>query len=141
MIFTGLYSHTIDRKNRLFLPAKICRGKKKFILTPGLDGCLYLYPIDIWKKLTQKLENLSLANKGEERAFKRAFLSGAVEIEVDSFGRILIPQKLKRDMAIYRRTIIAGVGNRLEIWAEERWQRYFRRSKNILKKITAKLEI
>ena len=141
-MYIGQYNHTIDPKNRLFLPSAL-RGKaKSFILTQGLEGCMFLYDMQIWKKVLNKLENLSLSDKMQERAFKRALLSGAHELYVDTQGRVLIPKNLKEFAKIKLEVVIIGVGNKIEIWDEPMWKKYFKDKAEVsLKQLADKLEI
>jgi len=141
MIFIGKYEHILDNKNRIFLPARLRKGIKDFVVTPGLDGCLYIYPIDVWKNNVQKFNQLSLKDKSEERAFKRFFLSVASEVHVDNLGRILIPQNLRKEAKIRKKVIVVGLWNRIELWAKEKWEIYYKKAKNTFSKIGSKLEI
>ena len=141
-MYIGQYIHTVDIKNRLFLPAKFRAKNKNFVITRGLESCLYLYDRATWGKVLQKLEGLSLKNKLQERAFKRALLSGAHEITPDFQGRILIPQALKGYADIDGEIIIIGVGNRLEIWGHNRWKKYYKTHADVsFKSLAGKLEI
>jgi MraZ protein len=118
----GEYQHTLDPKKRLAIPAKWRQELgKKLILTYGLDNCLFVYPLAVWKQVAAKLGSLSLL-KADTRRFNRFLLAGAVEVEVDSLGRILVPDFLKTFAGLDSRVIMAGVHNRLEIWDETRWQ-------------------
>ncbi|OGS28142.1 MAG: division/cell wall cluster transcriptional repressor MraZ [Elusimicrobia bacterium RIFOXYB2_FULL_48_7] len=141
MAFTGHFKHVIDSKNRLFIPVKFREGIKVFYVTIGLDGCLYLYPEEAWNRLINKFESLSLKNKEHERAFKRAFFSVAVDLQADKMGRILIPQDLKKQAKILKQAIIVGVKDRIEIWPEEKWGKYYKKAKDIIKKVAPDLEI
>jgi MraZ protein len=141
MIFTGRYEHILDSKNRVFIPARLRKGIKDFIVTPGLDGCLYIYPTDIWKNNIQKFEELPLKNKSEERAFKRFFLSVASEVHADNLGRILIPQNLRKEAKIKKKVVIIGLWNRIEIWSKEKWDTYYKKAKNVFNRVGSKLEI
>lgn len=141
IIFTGTYCHSIDEKNRLFLPAKLRRGISKFIVTPGLDKCLYVYPLNIWVKLIDKFDNLELKDKSKERVFKRLFLSKAAEVRIDIQGRVIIPQALIEQLEIGRDVAIIGVWNRIEIWPQERWKVYSRKAEKVFSGIASKLEI
>lgn len=141
-MYIGQYIHSIDSKNRLFIPAKFRSNGKLFILTKGLERCLCLYDHKSWSKVLEKLDNLSIPNKLEERAFKRALLSGAHEVEPDTQGRILIPSILKNYARINSMAIIIGVGNRLEIWDQNEWEKYYHEQANVsFKKLASKLEI
>ncbi|MEX0919008.1 MAG: division/cell wall cluster transcriptional repressor MraZ [Candidatus Paceibacterota bacterium] len=120
----GEYRHSIDAKKRVALPAKWRKEiGKKVVITRGLDNCLSVYPIKQWEIFSGKLANLSVG-QADSRGFNRFTLAGAVETDVDSTGRILIPDFLKDFVGLRNRVVIAGIGNRLEIWDEKRWQEY-----------------
>ena len=120
----GEYTHSIDNKKRLAIPARFRKELgEKVILTRGLDNCLFLYPEQEWKNLAQKLSQLSVGQAGA-RSFVRLILSGAVEVDFDNLGRILIPDYLKNYANLKKRIAVAGVLNRLEIWDQENWERY-----------------
>lgn len=123
-MFMGEYQHALDAKNRMIVPSKL-RDELglKFVITKGLDGCLYAYPIEEWKMLEEKLKKLPLTNKNA-RAFVRFFFSGATEIEMDKQGRGLIPQNLKEYAGIEKEIVSIGVLTRVEIWSKEKWQQY-----------------
>ena len=123
-MFIGEYQHSLDSKNRIIVPSKL-RDElgTKFVITKGLDGCLYAYPLDEWKKLEDKMKTLPLTNK-DARAFVRFFFSGACEVEIDKQGRGLIPQNLKEYAAIEKEIVSIGVLQRVEIWRKERWNEY-----------------
>lgn len=123
-MFMGEYSHALDAKNRMIVPSKLREELGvKFVITKGLDGCLYAYPIEEWKLLEEKLKKLPLTNKNA-RSFVRFFFSGATEIEIDKQGRGLIPQNLKEYAAIEKEIVSIGVLTRVEIWSKEKWQEY-----------------
>lgn len=122
-MFIGEYQHALDTKNRMIVPAKLREGLgSKFVITKGLDGCLYAYPESEWKILEAKLKTLPLTNK-DARSFVRFFL-GACEIETDKQGRGLIPQNLKEYAGIEKEIVSIGVLSRVEIWSKEKWQEY-----------------
>ncbi|MDM8312476.1 MULTISPECIES: division/cell wall cluster transcriptional repressor MraZ [Clostridium] len=123
-MFIGEYYHAIDTKNRMIVPSKFRDDLNgKFVLTKGLDGCLYGYPIEEWKTLSDKLKTLPLTNKNA-RAFVRFFFSGAHEIEIDKQGRALIPQNLIEYAHIEKDIVSIGVLTRIEIWSKEDWNNY-----------------
>lgn len=123
-MFIGEYSHSLDNKNRMIIPSKLREGLgTKFIMTKGLDGCLYAYPMEEWKVLEEKLKSLPLTNK-DARAFVRFFFSGASEIEIDKQGRGLIPQNLLEYAGISKEIISIGVLTKIEIWSKENWEEY-----------------
>jgi MraZ protein len=120
----GEYTHTLDPKKRLSLPAKFRQEiGKKVVLTHGLDKCLFLYSVKQWEKIAEKLSELS-TGQSDTRGFNRFMLAGAVEIDVDSLGRILLPDFLKDFAELSEKVVITGVHNRAEIWNEERWIEY-----------------
>lgn len=126
VLFLGQFEHAMDDKNRLFIPARF-REKNDaghFILTQGLDGCLFLFPSHVWDQWASKLSSLPLQDKTEERAFKRTLLARACEVAVDGQGRVVIPMLLKEYADIKRETVINGVLEHVEIWAKERWDAY-----------------
>ena len=123
-MFMGEYQHTIDDKNRLIIPSKFREGLgDKFVMTKGLDNCLFVYPIEEWEKLEQKLK-ASPFTKSEARAFVRYFYSGPTECEHDKQGRVLVPQVLKDHAQIKKDVVIIGVSSRVEVWSKEVWERY-----------------
>lgn len=123
-MFIGEYNHGLDDKNRIKIPAKFRDElQDKFVLTKGLDGCLYVYDLDEWKVLEEKLRKLPLTSK-DARAFVRFFFSGANEIEIDKQGRALIPQNLIEYASLNKEIVSIGVSNRIEIWGKERWDEY-----------------
>lgn len=123
-MFIGEYQHALDAKNRMIVPSKLREELgQKFVITKGLDGCLYAYPLEEWKMLEEKLKKLPLTNKNA-RAFVRFFFSGATEIEMDKQGRGLIPQNLKEYAGIEKEIVSIGVLTRVEIWSKEKWQQY-----------------
>lgn len=120
----GEYLHTIDNKKRLAVPAKL-RDKigKKAVITRGLDNCLFLYPLKEWETLAEKLSKLPVG-QGDTRSFIRLMLAGASEVDMDSLGRILIPDYLKNYAELKKDIVIAGLYNRLEIWDKDKWSLY-----------------
>lgn len=120
----GEYEHTLDTKGRLILPAKIREDiGEKFIITKGLDGCLFGFSKNEWNNFEEKLKTLPLTNKNA-RDFVRFFLSGAVEAEVDKQGRFLIPSNLREYASLDKEAVITGVGTRIEIWNNDKWKVY-----------------
>jgi len=120
----GEYTHTLDPKKRLSLPSK-WRGElgSTLVITRGLDNCLFVYPQREWGKITEKIGQLPLG-QADTRRFNRFFLSGAVEVEVDSVGRILVPDFLKVFAKLDSKVVLAGIHDRVEIWDEKSWQDY-----------------
>lgn len=123
-MFIGEYSHSIDPKKRLALPSKFRKELGgKVVLTRGLDKCLFIYPLKTWKELAEKLGTLPMGESGT-RSFVRLMLAGATDVDVDSQGRVLVPEYLKEYAGLDRLVTVAGLFNRLEIWDEERWKTY-----------------
>ena len=119
-MFMGEYNHTIDAKGRLIIPSKFREILGDvFVVTKGLDGCLFVYDNEEWKLFEEKLRALPITNK-EARQFVRFFLAGATEAEVDKQGRILIPNVLREFAQLGRDVVLVGVGSRIEIWSRER---------------------
>ena len=117
----GEYEHTIDAKGRLSMPSKLRRDMgEAFIVTKGLDGCLFAFSQDEWKNFETKLKSLPLSDKNA-RNFVRFFLAGATECEIDKQGRFLIPINLREAGKLEKEAVIIGVGTRLEIWNKEIW--------------------
>lgn len=124
VMFIGEYNHTIDKKGRVIIPSKFREKlEETFIMTKGLDNCLFVYPMEEWHILENKLKQLPLTRK-DARAFVRFFFSGATECQLDKQGRILIPANLRKHAKLYKDTIIIGVSNRVEIWSQEEWTEY-----------------
>lgn len=120
----GEYTHTIDNKKRLAVPAKMRKELGEgAILTRGLDKCLFLYPMKEWQKLTEKLGELPMGQR-DTRGFLRLMLAGAVEVEFDQLGRILVPDYLKEYAGLKQKVAIAGIYSRVEIWDEKKWTEY-----------------
>ena len=123
-VFIGEYEHSVDAKGRAIMPAKLRDDiGDKFIITKGLDGCLFAYSKDEWNNFEEKLKTLPLTNKNA-RDFVRFFLSGAVECEIDKQGRFLIPNNLRTYAMLEKEINIIGVGTRVEIWNREKWKLY-----------------
>ncbi len=120
----GEYTHTIDPKKRVSLPAKFRKEMgKKLIMTNGLDNCLSVYTPKEWEKVSEKLSQLSIG-QADQRSFNRFMLAGAVEVDVDSIGRILIPDFLKDFARLKSKVVLAGVHSNIEIWDEKAWRAY-----------------
>lgn len=117
----GEYNHTVDAKGRLIVPSKFREQLgDEFVVTKGLDGCLFAYENTEWKALEEKLHALPLTNKSA-RKFARFFLAGASACEVDKQGRILLPSILREFAGIDKDAVLVGVGSRIEIWSKESW--------------------
>ena len=117
----SVYSHTIDAKGRLIIPAKFREQLgEEFVLTKGLDGCLSIYPNDEWVAFEEKLRALPLTNKNA-RTFSRFFVAGATSCELDKQGRILVPATLREFAGLEKDVVLTGNINRIEIWSKEKW--------------------
>jgi mraZ protein len=122
-MFIGEYTYSIDEKKRLAVPPKFrAKLKKGAVITRGLDNCLFLYSREEWEKLAQKLSQMPLS-RADARGFARIMLSGAMEVDFDNLGRILVPDYLK-DYAKLKKAVVAGLYSRVEIWDEEEWKIY-----------------
>lgn len=121
-MFMSEYNHTIDTKGRLIIPSKF-RDQlgDEFVVTKGMDGCLFVYANEDWSAFEQKLTSLPLINK-EARKFARFFLAGAAQVEVDKQGRILLPANLREFAGLEKDVVLVGVGSRIEIWSRENWE-------------------
>ncbi len=124
MVFIGEFYHSLDNKGRLIIPSKFRESLgEKFVLTKGLDNCLFVYPLAEWRNFEEKLKTLPLTSR-DARAFVRFFFSGAAECELDKQGRILLPANLREYSAIEKDAVVIGVSTRVEIWSVEEWNRY-----------------
>lgn len=120
-MFMGEYNHTIDAKGRVIIPSRLRESLgEEFVVTKGLDGCLFAYPKEEWSVFEEKLGALPLTNSNA-RKFSRFFLAGAAMAEVDKQGRILIPPVLREFAALEKEVVLVGVSRRVEIWSKERW--------------------
>ncbi|WP_066368338.1 division/cell wall cluster transcriptional repressor MraZ [Neobacillus fumarioli] len=127
-MFMGEYHHSIDNKGRVIVPSKFREELgEMFIITRGLDQCLFGYPLSEWKVIEDKLKSLPLTKK-DARAFTRFFFSGATESELDKQGRINIPAPLMQYAKLEKECVILGVSNRIEIWSKQIWEDYFSQS-------------
>ncbi len=123
-MFIGEYTYSIDDKKRLAIPTKFRKSLgQKAIITKGLDNCLFLFTIKEWQKLADKLSKLPLS-QADARGFARIMLIGAMDVNLDKLGRILIPDYLKKYSFLKKKVVIAGVSDRIEIWDESKWQEY-----------------
>ena len=123
-MFIGEYNHNLDNKGRLAVPAKFrAILKSGAVVTRGLDNCLFLYSKKEWEELAQKISNLPV-NKANDRAFARLMLAGAMEVDFDKQGRIMLPEYLRKFGCLKKKVVIAGLYKRLEIWDENKWNKY-----------------
>jgi MraZ protein len=139
-MFIGEYQYTIDEKKRMAIPPKLraVLGKKA-IITRGLDQCLWLYPLKEWGVLAKKLSQLPLS-QADARGFARIMLTGAMEVNIDNMGRILVPDYLKNYATLQKKIVIAGVYNRIEIWDEIKWRDYTQKTENEVGDIAERLK-
>lgn len=134
-MFMGEYQHSVDTKGRLIVPAKFREALgEMFVVTRGLDNCLFGYPMNEWRKLEEKLKGLPMTKK-DTRAFARFFFSGATEVEIDKQGRINIPSTLITHAHLEKECVVLGVSNRIEIWAKDAWEAYFNESEQSFNEI------
>jgi len=123
-MFIGEYNHNLDEKGRLAIPVKFREELKGgAVVTKGLDGCLFLYSISEWKILAEKLSHLPIS-QANTRAFARLMLAGAMDVSLDKQGRIMVPDYLRKYVNLSKKVIINGLYNRLEIWDEDAWNEY-----------------
>jgi len=135
----GEFQHNIDPKGRIIVPSKFREDLgESFVVTRGLDKCLFAYPMEEWKVLEEKLKKLPLTKK-DARAFTRFFFSGAVECEVDKQGRINIPQSLRKYAALEKECVVIGVSDRIEFWSNDNWEEYVTNSEESFGEIAENL--
>ena len=142
-MFYGEYQHALDSKDRLIIPAKFREIFKenyveRFFITRGLDRCLFVFTEEEWKLQEQKFRDLSFTRQ-EARKFNRLYFSGAAEVICDKQGRILIPSYLKEYAEIKEDVVIIGVSDRIEIWAKEKWEGFFRENMGSFEQLAEKL--
>ena len=138
-MFMGEYHHSIDDKGRLIIPSKFRNDLgDEFVITRGIENCLFAYPKDNWERIVNKLETLPFTKK-DARTFTRFFLSGATAAEFDKQGRINITSPLISYANITKECVIIGTGDRLEIWALEEWNNFFDSAKNNMSDIAENL--
>jgi len=138
-MFIGEYNHTIDDKGRLAIPVKfrgdLARGA---VVTRGLDASLFLFPKEEWDKLAEKLAGLPLG-QSNSRAFARLMLAGAMDVELDKQGRVILPEYLRQYAGIGKQAVVAGLYNRLEIWDSKKWEDYKAKTESEVGNIAEKL--
>jgi len=123
-MFIGEYEHALDEKKRVSIPKPFRTGLgKKVVMTRGLDNCLFVYSRESWEKVAAKLQELSFA-AADTRGFNRFILSGAVEVELDAAGRILLPEHQRTFAGLSKQVVFAGVSDRVEIWDATKWGAY-----------------
>lgn len=121
-MFTGSYEHTVDNKGRIIVPSKF-RDElgETFIITQGLDGCLFMYPMDKWEEFAAQLK--TLPGNADSRKLQRYFLAAAVESEIDKQGRTLVSSNLRLKAGITKNVVLVGMMSRIEIWDKELWDK------------------
>jgi len=138
-MFLGEFKHNLDLKGRLAIPAKF-RSELSggAVITRGLDKCLFVFPQKEWEVLAGKLMSLPLSQSGS-RAFVRLMLSGASDVEFDAQGRILIPDSLRSYAGLFKKAVVTGLYNRIEVWDEEEWKKYKSKTESASDEIAEKL--
>ena len=127
-MFIGEYKYSLDEKKRLAIPVKFRKEfKAGIVVTRGVDSCLFIYTLQEWQKLADKISKLPI-NQANTRAFTRLMLAGAMDAKLDSAGRMMLPDYLCQYAKIQRKVVITGLYNRLEIWDEVQWANYQKRS-------------
>lgn len=122
-MFIGEYTHTVDEKNRFSLPARFRKALgRKVVVTRGKDRCLFLYPHTVWLQISEEVK--SLGHVGSDPRYARFTFAGAAEIEIDSIGRILVPEFLREFAELKDTLVITGVHDRVELWNEKKWNAY-----------------
>lgn len=123
-MFIGEYNHTVDEKGRLAIPVKFRSDfKSGAVVTKGLDNCLFIFTKKSWSELADKLSRLPIS-QSKSRAFARLMLAGAMDLDIDKQGRIVLPEYLRKYCQLGKKAVVAGVFNRLEIWNENLWNTY-----------------
>ena len=140
-VFIGEYGHLLDNKGRVAVPAKFRNILKKgAIVTKGLDGCLFLYTEAEWMKLVAKLNEMPIS-QGNARAFARLMIAGAMQVNVDTQGRINLPNYLIKFAGLKKNVVVAGLMNRLEIWDDAAWSKYKAKTEPASEKLAEELFI
>ena len=138
-MFMGEYHHSIDDKGRLIIPSKFRQELgESFVITRGLDNCLFVYSLVEWNKIVDKLKSLPFTKK-DARNFSRFFLSGATVSELDKQGRVNIQSSLQQFASITKDCVIIGVNDRLEIWSKEKWEGFYSENSENLSDIAENL--
>lgn len=139
-MFIGEYTHNVDTKGRLAIPVKMRLDLAEgAIVTRGFDKCLFVYPKAQWEKVAEQLAALPISQP-KTRAFARLFLAGAMAVELDRLGRILLPNYLRQYASLKNQAVVAGLYNRLEIWDEKLWDEYKKNTEKDENEIAAKME-
>lgn len=139
MMFLGEYIHTIDQKRRLSIPTRLRKDLgREAVITKGPDHCLFLYPTKAWEVMAEKLSRLPLG-QADTRNFVRFMLAGASEVELDTLGRILVPDTLKEYAGLGNKAMVVGVFDRVEIWSPERWDEIRKRTEDNADRLAERL--
>ena len=144
-MFYGQYYHSLDRKGRIIIPSKLRQAlseifSEKLMATRGLEQCIFLFPIEVWRELEEnKIKTLPFVTGSRARAFTRLLFSGAVECSLDKQGRVLLPHNLREYAGIEKEVVTAGVLNRIEIWSKERWTEYLEKETGTFEETAEKL--
>ena len=138
-MFIGEYYYTIDPKGRIAIPSKLRKVLSKGgVITKGLDNCLFIFSSKDWQPMAEKIKSLPLS-QSNSRAFSRLMLAGAMNIKLDSQGRILVPDYLRKYVGLKKQIVLAGVFDRLEVWDEKEWEKYKKRTEKESGDIAEKL--
>ena len=138
-MFIGEYHHTIDEKGRIIIPVKFREELgNNFIITRGIENCLFVYSAENWAKITNKLNSLPFTKK-DARTFNRFFMSGATNVELDKQGRVNISKPLIDYANLIKDCVIIGTGDRLEVWSQESWESFFDSTKDSMSDIAENL--
>lgn len=136
----GEFSHSMDAKRRLPMPARLRDALgKQVVITRGLEQCLFVYPMGTWTEFSEKLNKLPMS-QASARSFARLMLSGAVETELDTLGRVLIPDYLAKHAQLKKDVVVIGVGSRLEVWDKEAWHKYQNRETEDMNAVAEQLK-
>jgi MraZ protein len=139
-MFMGEYQHKMDNKGRVIIPAAFRDElSEKFVVTRGLDNCLFVYPMHEWSILEEKLTSLPITSK-DSRTFVRFFFSGATQCQLDKQGRISLPSNLRGYADLEKQIVIIGLANRIELWSHERWDEYIDTAEDSYEDIAEKME-
>jgi len=142
--FIGVYHYSLDAKNRLAIPVKFRSSlevQKESVLTQGLEKCLTLYSSSAWQKVKEKLDQYTLKNRVDMRAFKRMLFSSASEVSFDEEGRILVPQHLVGYAQLKKEVVLIGLGEKIEIWSKHLWEQYEKKQKVTFERHASELEL
>ena len=138
-MYIGEYHHTIDEKGRIIIPTKFRNELgNNFIITRGIENCLFVYSNDNWNEICNKLNSLPFTKK-DARVFNRFFMSGATNVELDKQGRVNISKPLTDYANLKKECVIIGTGDRLEIWSEDDWNNFFNSNKDSMSDIAENL--